>query len=277
MAELRRDPLTGRWVILAASRLRAAARRARPPPRPRRARSGGRRRRRLPVLPGPRAPRPRPRSRASALVRPIDRLAGPRRAEPLPVRRWRRGEAPAGDDLRRHRPAGGVHEVAVLSPAHHRSLGQPRRRRRSCSGPARPAGPGPAHAAAGHPATQVMVNHGADGGASLTHPHAQIVAIDLVAPGARAGGRPRCGRRLVRAVPRARAARPRRRPARVAGDDAPVWCPWWSSTAVRAAAGTAAAPGPLRGRRATSSTRSRPRCARAWPGSTSASATRPTT
>lgn len=91
------------------------------------------------------------------------------------------GPGDRGDALRTERPARGAHEVVVLSPDHRRSLGRLdpaqatevltvlRDRAR-------------AHAAAGRHYTQVLVNHGAEGGASLAHPHAQVIAVDLDPP-----------------------------------------------------------------------------------------------
>ena len=84
-------------------------------------------------------------------------------------------------DLRQQGPATGVHEVAVLSPAHHRSLAHLDDRQvlqllLTLQDRAR------AHADAGHRYTQLLVNHGVEAGASLTHPHAQIVAIDIAPP-----------------------------------------------------------------------------------------------
>ncbi len=78
--------------------------------------------------------------------------------------------------------ATGAHEVVVLSPAHEASFAQldeqqatevltvlrDRARR---------------HLAAGRAFVQVVVNHGRAAGASIEHPHAQIVALDLVPPG----------------------------------------------------------------------------------------------
>jgi UDPglucose--hexose-1-phosphate uridylyltransferase len=78
-------------------------------------------------------------------------------------------------------PATGAHEVVVLSPAHDRSFGQLdddqavevvqmlRDRTRF-------------HLDAGHAYVQVIINHGRAAGASIAHPHAQIVAIDFVPP-----------------------------------------------------------------------------------------------
>lgn len=91
------------------------------------------------------------------------------------------GPGDRADPLRAQRPAGGAHEVVVLSPDHRRSLARLgashvtevltvlRDRART-------------HAAAGRRYTQVLVNHGAEGGASLAHPHAQVVAVDLEPP-----------------------------------------------------------------------------------------------
>jgi UDPglucose--hexose-1-phosphate uridylyltransferase len=77
--------------------------------------------------------------------------------------------------------ATGVHEVVVLSPEHDRDLA-----RLSDDG----AGEvfallrdrSEALAAAGRAHVQVSVNHGAAAGASIAHPHAQILALDFVPP-----------------------------------------------------------------------------------------------
>ncbi len=86
-----------------------------------------------------------------------------------------------------------------------------------------------AHAAAGHRYTQIIINHGAEAGASLTHPHAQIVAIDVEPPHVdeeleHIGTGDRCVlcRELLRQDHDPSLV--------VAGDEAVVWCPWWSST-----------------------------------------------
>jgi UDPglucose--hexose-1-phosphate uridylyltransferase len=77
--------------------------------------------------------------------------------------------------------ATGAHEVVVLSPAHDTSFAQLdaaqaaevltvlRDRARH-------------HLAAGRTFVQVVINHGRAAGASIEHPHAQIVALDLVPP-----------------------------------------------------------------------------------------------
>ena len=82
--------------------------------------------------------------------------------------------------------ATGAHEVVVLCPDHNRSFAMLdddqaielvtvlRDRTR-------------AHLAAGHRSVEVFVNHGKEAGASLPHPHAQVVALDFVPPAAEAG------------------------------------------------------------------------------------------
>jgi UDPglucose--hexose-1-phosphate uridylyltransferase len=77
--------------------------------------------------------------------------------------------------------ATGAHEVAVLSTAHGRSFAQLdetqatevltvlRDRARH-------------HLRAGRAFVQVVINHGAAAGASIEHPHAQLVALDFVPP-----------------------------------------------------------------------------------------------
>jgi UDPglucose--hexose-1-phosphate uridylyltransferase len=84
-----------------------------------------------------------------------------------------------GDDA--GRGATGAHEVAVLSPAHGRSFAQLdetqaaevltvlRDRARH-------------HVRSGRAFVQVVINHGAAAGASIEHPHAQLVALDFVPP-----------------------------------------------------------------------------------------------
>ncbi len=75
----------------------------------------------------------------------------------------------------------GAHEVVVLSPNHARAFGSLshdeavevmtmlRDRAR-------------AHAAAKREHVQVLINHGRTAGASIAHPHAQVVALDFVPP-----------------------------------------------------------------------------------------------
>jgi UDPglucose--hexose-1-phosphate uridylyltransferase len=122
--------------------------------------------------------------------------------------------------------ATGAHEVAVLSPAHGRSLAQLdegqatevltvlRDRVRH-------------HLRTGRAFVQVVVNHGAAAGASIEHPHAQLVALDFVPPA------------VEHAVRRAEAVQRDLvvGDLELAGDDlrvldgaAPAWCPDAPST-----------------------------------------------
>ncbi len=83
-------------------------------------------------------------------------------------------------------PATGAHEVVILSPDHHASFGRLdddgatevliviRDRVRH-------------HLADGHSYVQAFVNQGRAAGASIAHPHAQIVALDLVPPAVESG------------------------------------------------------------------------------------------
>lgn len=83
-------------------------------------------------------------------------------------------------------PATGAHEVVILSPDHRASLGRlddagvtevftvMRDRIRH-------------HLAAGRSYVQAFVNQGRAAGASIAHPHAQLVALDLVPPAVEAG------------------------------------------------------------------------------------------
>jgi len=80
--------------------------------------------------------------------------------------------------------ADGVHEVVVLSPAHDATFGQLDDEaaiavlvmlRERCR----------VHAAAGRAHVQVLINQGRAAGASIAHPHAQVLALDLVGPAVR--------------------------------------------------------------------------------------------
>jgi len=77
--------------------------------------------------------------------------------------------------------ATGAHEVVVLSPAHEASFAQLDRQQATevltvLRDRARH------HLAAGRDFVQVVINHGRAAGASIEHPHAQIVALDLLPP-----------------------------------------------------------------------------------------------
>jgi UDPglucose--hexose-1-phosphate uridylyltransferase len=117
--------------------------------------------------------------------------------------------------------ATGAHEVVVLSPAHATSFAQLaeeqaievftvlRDRARH-------------HLTAGHAFVQISINHGRAAGASIEHPHAQVVALDVVpAATEQAVARFRAaGHDLVAADLAAAAGS-----LLVADGPAPVWCP----------------------------------------------------
>ena len=202
MSELRRDELSGRWVLIAPGR---AA---------------------------------RPKTFAKAADTPAVRPACPfcpghehetppeveRRGEGAPDRPgWRVRVVPnlypivGGAD-----GAGGAHEVVIFTPDHERSFGflsddeaveavtVLRDRVRH-------------HLGEGCAYVQAAVNHGSGAGASIEHPHAQVIALDFVPPAVSAAldRVASAGDDLVAA---AAAAAPDRGVAVVEGP-APAWCP----------------------------------------------------
>ena len=215
MAETRQNPLNGRWTILASDRD------ARPHDEPPSTEPAP------PSLPdGP------------DVVADCPFCGGhERRTPPEVARRGGGGADGPGWDVRvvpNRYPIvdgeEGIHEVVVLSPDHHRSFAQltpeqavgvlemlqDRSRR---------------HTAAGRRSVHVILNHGAAAGASLTHPHAQILAVDLPAPAvleevAHLATHGHCA--LCREIERLDGDTS----LQIVGDDQSVaWCPWWSSTA----------------------------------------------
>ena len=142
----------------------------------------------------------------------------------------------------------GVHEVVVLSPAHDRSFADLDtdaatevlvvvRERIAC------------HLEAGHRHAHAFVNHGKAAGASIEHPHAQVIALDFVPPFVdHVLDRFAAAQRdLVHdAIAEARGAHC------IVGDgDAVTWCPPASTTSVRDALCPAVRAPALRQARAT--------------------------
>jgi UDPglucose--hexose-1-phosphate uridylyltransferase len=165
MAELRRDALTGSWVLLAPGRA------ARPHTFPPAAPGGTETPAECPFCPGHEGMTPPEVYRTGEggpdtpgwRVRVVPNL--------FPIV----GGTDAGPG------ATGAHEVVVLSPSHDDSFAQldlrqavevvtvVRDRVRH-------------HVSAGRAFVQVAINHGLAAGASIAHPHAQVVALDLVPP-----------------------------------------------------------------------------------------------
>jgi UDPglucose--hexose-1-phosphate uridylyltransferase len=108
---------------------------------------------------------------------------------------------------------GGAHEVIVLSPAHNADLG---RLPVAASTKALTAMRDRArvHLERGCAHAQLFVNQGKASGASIEHPHAQLVALDIVPP--------RVQRRIERFT-EAKFTADRQHAVRA--DDALVWCP----------------------------------------------------
>ncbi len=120
--------------------------------------------------------------------------------------------------------ATGAHEVVIMSPDHRRSfgdlddgaavevLGALRDRAR-------------AHLQAGHSYVASIINHGRAAGASIAHPHAQLVAVDFI-PVAVADALARVARRPDHDLVVEDLGRD---PELVVADaPAPWWCPWGS-------------------------------------------------
>jgi UDPglucose--hexose-1-phosphate uridylyltransferase len=161
--ELRRDPLTGEVVLLAPGR---AAR-----PHTVGTAAGSTPARRCPFCPGHESDTPPEVARVGA---------GPPDGPGWRVRAFP-NLYPIVGGAKAHDGATGEHEVVVLSPDHRRDLGGLdddqtiavfgvlRDRSR-------------AHAQAGHAYVQVAVNHRREAGASIEHPHAQVLALDFVPP-----------------------------------------------------------------------------------------------
>jgi UDPglucose--hexose-1-phosphate uridylyltransferase len=210
MPELRRDDLADRWVLLAPGRA------ARPHTFPPASRDAGNTPAECPFCPG------------NEQMTPPEVYRTGDGAPQTPG--WRVRVVPnlypvvGGDDA--GAGATGAHEVAVLSPAHRRSFAQLddaqatevltvlRDRSRH-------------HLRAGHAFVQVVINHGAAAGASIEHPHAQLVALDFVPPAVEQAVRrtEAAGRDLVVGdLERAGDA------LRIVDGAAPSWCPYASST-----------------------------------------------
>ncbi len=127
--------------------------------------------------------------------------------------------------------ATGAHEVVVLSPDHDRSFAaltdaEAVEVMSVLRGRARH------HAKAGRAHVQVLVNHGRAAGASIAHPHAQLLALDIVAPAvtaaeARFEHRDALVADLDDAVARGLLVV---HDSAAAGGLAPAWCPWASQS-----------------------------------------------
>lgn len=221
---MRLDPLSGTWVLLAserATRPGSHRRRARPWPRPERLAS-------CPFCPGNEhltptelgragGPAEGPEWEARAFPNRYPILAGAAPAPPA------QEQGPLG-----RRFVGGDHEVVVLTARHDGALARMRpdqattalrlvqERMRH-------------HLSAGRVYVQVFVNHAPMAGASIDHPHAQIVAMDVVPPlvEQEAAAMSGDGCLLCRVI---QAECQPGGPRALLDGEVAAWCPFWSST-----------------------------------------------
>lgn len=222
MSEARRDPLSGRWVVVAPGRSH----------RPDTFGTGGEAGPDgCPFCPGHEHHTPPEITRVGQ--GPPDRPGWEIRVFPnrFPIVGGSPSPAAPGageDPLRQGSPATGAHEVVVFSPDHRRTLGD--------LDPARVVAVlevlrdrAQAHRAEGRSAVPI-VNQGPAGGASVAHPHAQVIAGDvepaaLLAEADRLAAGGRCA--LCAEIERHRTE-----PDLVVGcAEAELWCPWWSGSA----------------------------------------------
>ena len=126
-------------------------------------------------------------------------------------------------DATRHPGANGRHEVVILDPDHSCDLGRLDDARVEelftvlCDRARIGAAAGLAH-------VQVLVNHGRAAGASIAHPHAQVVAIDFVPPAARDAVQRFAGTATDLVADDFAASIPQA--GRIADGAAWAWCPW---------------------------------------------------
>lgn len=223
MPELRHDPLSGQWVVIAPERAaRPDTFRTHAPPSPDGPSQD------CPFCPGNESMTPPEVARAGGgpadgpgwRVRVVPNLY-PIVTGPPPA------HTPSGIRFHEAVRATGAHEVVVLSPDHHRSLAD-------LAGPeleevfAVLMGRTTAHLDAGHEYVQILVNHGKEAGASIEHPHLQLMAIDLPPPTVVTEAHHIS---VTRECPVCRGVQEDADPGSpflVSGGASPVWCPWWS-------------------------------------------------
>ena len=173
MSQLRLNPLNGRWVTIVAERAERPSDFA-PRLSPGRGRPGPSRARSAPATRRPLRRRSRRYGRDGKwLVRVVPNLYPAFFGDdPMTVRTLGPVHVQAA--------ASGIHEVLVLSPRTPRQLGRSRRPRR------RPGDGALRDRLEDHGRrrqiryTQAIVNHGREAGASLTHPHGQLLGMPFV-------------------------------------------------------------------------------------------------
>jgi UDPglucose--hexose-1-phosphate uridylyltransferase len=222
VSELRRNPLSGQWVVVAPERA------ARPDDFVAAPHAGGVDPADCPFCPGNETMTPPEVARTGDgesetpgwRVRVVPNLYPIVEGPPAPM-------AARGVRFHDATRATGAHEVVVISPDHDRTLAD-------LTGveleelfgavAARVAH----HLDAGHGYVQVLVNHGREAGASIEHPHLQLVAVDVPPPVvADEATRIAAGREcpVCRGV---QEDADTGSPFVVTDGSAPAWCPWWS-------------------------------------------------
>lgn len=125
--------------------------------------------------------------------------------------------------------ATGAHEVAALSPDHDRSFGAlSHDEAAEVLGVLRDRAS--VHLRDGREHVQVLVNHGRAAGASIAHPHAQVVALDFVPPAVTVATE-RFAAATDDLVVRDLDDAVRREQGTVVGDEVAAWCPSASGSA----------------------------------------------
>ncbi|MBI2169336.1 MAG: DUF4921 family protein [Actinobacteria bacterium] len=227
MPELRRNPLSDQWVVVAPERAQRPET-FRPPSGSAAGNGVGGVPESCPFCPGNESMTPPEVARTGEgqpdspgwRIRVVPNLYPIVRGDPA---RIPPGSARFHDALR----GGGAHEVAVLSPDHDRSLADltgveveelfevmTARVRR--------------HREHGFTYTQVLVNFGKPAGASIEHPHAQLVAISVPPPAVVVEARNITAARECHVCRAVAEDADHGAPLFVAESPAPVWCPWWS-------------------------------------------------
>lgn len=198
MSELRRNPLTHEWVVIASTRGARPREYAPPSPRPRRPR----RRARCPFCPGNEHMTPPtilelPGPAGAAWTVRVVENAFPALTTPAT-----RGRV-ASSALLRAVPSQGVHEVVIECPEHNRETADREPAEVRLALEACRARYASLAAAPGVAYVSVFKNRGRTAGASLEYPHSQIVALPIVPPAVRrrseiaAAHRVRTGRCLM--------------------------------------------------------------------------------
>lgn len=178
MPEMRRDPITGEWVVIAAERSKRPSDFT-PPASP-----GPKGSANCPFCPGHEQETP-PEVLAYREHGERDTPGWRVRVVPNKFAALNAAEEPgviSGDDLYFTRTGAGVHEVIIESPEHQDSWADFSITQATLALQAWAERYRELEADAGLAYVQIFTNHGALGGASLEHPHSQLIATPFVPP-----------------------------------------------------------------------------------------------